>query len=138
MRQDRYTPGKAHQIDSLKEKFEALLVYISKQGGWLVSVPGNPDMRFQTLAGSALPGLLRDAGYTVTETGTSSRILPHVVRQELTTNRDGELVALTEGSTRAVKVVIINAGIAAVIEYDLSEPPAAQVPGRRIATRVSS
>ena len=53
------------QIDEIEEKFAAINGYISKAGGWLVSVPGDVDMRFQALPGSGLPAALRDLGYIV-------------------------------------------------------------------------
>jgi len=63
------------EIDERKELFEALNHWIRARNGWLVNVPGDPDMRFEALPGSTLPDQLRASGYAVTETGHTQRIL---------------------------------------------------------------
>jgi hypothetical protein len=55
-------------------------------------------------------------------TGETQRILPHAIRQDLTTTSSGALIAATEGSTRPVTMHITNAGIATVEQYDLRMP----------------
>jgi hypothetical protein len=63
--------------------------------------------------------ILCKLGYLVTETGTSTRILPHAISQELTTSSFGALVAPTENSTRPVTVRVTQPGIATVVVYEL-------------------
>lgn len=70
------------EVQDCKVRFEALNNWIRARDGWLVSVPGDPDMRFEALPGSTLPDQLRAAGYEVTEIGTAQRILPHAVEQK--------------------------------------------------------
>jgi hypothetical protein len=61
-------------------------------------------------------------GYIVTETDTSTRILPHAISQELTTSSSGALVAATDGSTRPVTVQVTQPGLAMIVQYDLRIP----------------
>jgi hypothetical protein len=110
------------KIVEAKEKFAAILAHVVERGGWLVSVPGDPEMRLQVLPGSALPDQLRKLGYIVVPTGTTSRILPHAVRQAMTMSSSGALIAATEGSTKPVALHVTNAGIATVEQYDLRMP----------------
>jgi hypothetical protein len=72
----RHIPLKP-EVKDRKAKFAALNEYIRQRNGWMVSVPGDPAMRFQTLPGSPLPDQLTQLGYIVTETGKTERILPH-------------------------------------------------------------
>jgi hypothetical protein len=64
----------------------------------------------------------RARGYIVTLIGESERILPHAVQQRFERSSSGALVAPTEGSTKPVSVVVTNAGIATVEQYDLRMP----------------
>ena len=107
------------EVDKLKQQFAALNVFISQRSGWMTSVPGDPDMRFQALIGSPLPDALRAAGYEVTETGTTQRILPHAVVEELVAHADGSFGPVTEGSTMPVTRRVTHAGIATVVKFDL-------------------
>jgi hypothetical protein len=79
-------------------------------------------MRFEALPGSPLPDQLRDAGYDVTETGQTQRILPHAMVEELVTLADGSFGPVTEGSTMPVTRRVTHAGIATVLKYDLRMP----------------
>ena len=56
-------------------------------------------------------------GYTLI--GESERILPHAVQRRFEMSSSGALIAATEGSTRPTSVVLTNAGIAVVEQYDL-------------------
>jgi hypothetical protein len=108
------------EAEAAKEKFAAINTYVTEHGGgWLVSVPGDPEMRLQVLPGSVLLDQLAALGYIVEKTGETQRILPHAVRQDMTISSSGALVAATEGSTRPVTVSITNAGVAVVDQFDL-------------------
>jgi hypothetical protein len=110
------------EADAAKEKFAAINAYVTEHGGWLVSVPGDPEMRLQTLPGSALPDQLAALGYIVERTGETQRILPHAVAQKFEVSSSGALVSPTGGSTKPTSVVVTNAGIAIVEVYDLRMP----------------
>jgi hypothetical protein len=71
MSKDFYIPGKlGKKVADRKERFAAINAYITEHGGgWLVSVPGDPDTRLQALPGSSLPDQLRKLGYIVERTG---------------------------------------------------------------------
>jgi hypothetical protein len=90
------------EVDKRKEQFAALNEFIRQRGGWMTSVPGDPDMRFQTLIGSPLPDALRAAGYDVTETGQTQRILPQAIVEELVILPDGSAAPPIENSSRPV------------------------------------
>jgi len=93
--------------------------FVQARGGWVVSVPGAADLRFEALPGSPLPGQLIALGYIVIKIGESERILPHAVQQRFEIAADGTLIAPTEGSSKPVSVQVTHAGIATVEEYDL-------------------
>jgi hypothetical protein len=79
-------------------------------------------MQFQALVGSALPGQLTALGWNVTKIGESERILPHAVRQRFEVSSSGALVAATENSTRPTSIVVTNAGVVVVEQFDLRSP----------------
>jgi hypothetical protein len=66
--------------------------------------------------------ILFKLGYIVTETGTSTRILPHAISQELTMSSSGALVAATAASSRPVTVRVTQPGLAMVVMYELRTP----------------
>jgi hypothetical protein len=109
-------------VEDRKEKFSELNAYVMERGGWLVSVPGDPAMRFDALPGSPLPAQLAALGYIVERIGQSQRILAHAVSQKFEVSSSGALVAATEGSTKPVTLQVTNAGIATVEMYDLRAP----------------
>jgi hypothetical protein len=121
MRQLRSAPRNP-EIDAIKERFAALNEFVTARHGWLVSVPGDPEMRFQALPDSALPASLRAMGYIVEPIGETQRILPHAIVERFSRRADGELEPITPDSTAAVAEVRSHAGIAIVVEYDLRAP----------------
>jgi hypothetical protein len=109
-------------IDERKKRFGGINDFVTDHGGWMVSIPGEVEMRFEAMPGSALPDELRKLGYIVVPTGTTERILPHAVAQPMTLSSSGALVAATEGSTKPVTLQVTNAGIATVEMFDLHVP----------------
>jgi hypothetical protein len=51
-------------LTARKKLFASLLSHITKAGGWLTSVPGDPLIRFEAMPGSRLPDDLRERGFT--------------------------------------------------------------------------
>jgi hypothetical protein len=76
---------------------------------------------------------LRDAGYDVTETGTTQRILANAIVDELVTLADGSFGPATQGSTEAVSRRTTHAGIVTVVKFDLRVPDVTPDQGTRIA-----
>jgi hypothetical protein len=136
MRQFLTAPPDA-TIDERKKRFAGLNDFISTRGGWVTSVPAAPDpLRFEVLPGSPLPEQLTELGWVVRKSGTSQRILPHAISQRLTVRPDGTLGPLIEGSSAPPALVVTNAGIAVVEQYDLRMPPIdvaapVRIPGTR-------
>jgi hypothetical protein len=93
-----------------------------KHGGWTTSVPGAHEITFDALPGSPLPAQLTAMGFSVEKTGESQRILPHAIVQRFETSSTGALIPATEGSTKPVSVVVTNAGVATVAQYDVRMP----------------
>jgi hypothetical protein len=120
MRKEFYKPNP--EIEDRKERFAALNAFITAQRGWMTSIPGDTEMRFEAVPGSPLPALLEGQGYIVERIGETQRILPHAIVENLTTTSSGALVPVTEGSTRPVSTRITHAGIATVVQYDLRLP----------------
>ncbi len=61
-------------------------------------------------------------GYDLTEAGETDRILAGAIVERFTRRADGELVPLTEGSTRPVTETVRHAGIIRVIRYAFEMP----------------
>jgi hypothetical protein len=118
-----YHPGALKRdVAARKDQFATLNDYINKAGGWLVSVPGDVDMRFQALPGSGLPDALLNLGYIVEPIGETQRILPHAVTERFEMSSSGALVSPTENSTKPVTTRVTHAGIAVVDLFDLRMP----------------
>jgi hypothetical protein len=66
------------------ERWAALNEYVRRNGGAVVSVPGNKTLRIECLPGSALPQRLRELGYITVERGRTTGITgaPSVKRQD--------------------------------------------------------
>jgi hypothetical protein len=116
---NNYKLGQQNVVVDRKQQFEKLNIWIMARDGWLVSVPGDPHMRFEALPGSTMPAELRQAGYEVTEIGSTQRILPHVIEQKFTIGTGGELELATAGSTRAISQIRTHAGIVTTKVFDL-------------------
>jgi hypothetical protein len=120
------------EVDKRKERFEALNQYIRARSGWMTSVSGDPDMRFEALPGSTLPDQLRDNGYEITETGTTQRILPHAIEDKYVIGAGGDLELVTAGSTRPITSTVTHAGIVTMMVYELRVPAVPPDQGTRI------
>jgi hypothetical protein len=107
------------EADERRKRFNDINAFISQRSGWVTSVPGSHEITFDALVGSPLPGQLTAMGYIVEKTGESQRILPHAVSQKFETSSSGALIPATEGSTKPMSVIVTNAGIAVVEQYDL-------------------
>ena len=88
-------PSASEGLAERKEKFAALLAFVGKRNGWLVSVPGAFNVVMEALPDSTLPQELRELGYDPVLLCDSERILATGITEH---------VPLTAGSsiTRAV------------------------------------
>ena len=124
-RKDYWAPREAPgaQLARRKEVFTAInKLAMSKGDAWLTSVPGAPMVTMDGLDGSTLPDELLAAGYDVIETGVGERLLANATEVEFTTNADGTLAPLTEGSTQPVTTIVRHAGIVQVMRYQFLIP----------------
>jgi hypothetical protein len=110
MRQDRRIPT---EVPTLKERFAALNKWVSENGGWLISVPGEAIVRLECLPNSSLPNALADQGYDLfpEPEGWGERILASAITEHFVMNSRGELEPLTEGSTAPITSTVTHAGI---------------------------
>jgi hypothetical protein len=76
MRRDRerrprelYSAPRNPEIDARKEKFEPLNQIIRAGHGFVTSIPGDVEVRFDALPGSTLPDELCNVGYDVRDLG---------------------------------------------------------------------
>jgi hypothetical protein len=60
-----YSAPRNREIDARKEKFEQLNQTIRASHGFVTSIPGDVEVRFDALPGSTLPDELCNAGYDV-------------------------------------------------------------------------
>jgi hypothetical protein len=118
----RPRPNPDQALADRKALFERINAFVTERGGWLVSIRGAVEMRFEALPGSPLPDQLAALGHIVVPTGTTERILPHAVAQAMTMSSSGALIAVTETSTRPVTMVVTGAGIRTVECFDLRVP----------------
>lgn len=104
-------------VETRLERFKRMNAFIAARGGWVTSLPGDREIRFETLPKSLIPDDLRAIGHRVFADGDGERILPSAVQQKFVAGPDGEFVPLTEGSTRSVVHVATHAGIVRVRRY---------------------
>lgn len=80
-------------------------------------IPGGVEVELQCLVGSNLPNEIAGKfGFPVSLIGETERILPGAIVERFTTV-NGELVRLTEGSTRPVAEIRTHVGICKVTRY---------------------
>jgi hypothetical protein len=124
----QYNPGDVFRdrekakIASRKERFAKLNRYVTERHGWLTSIPGAREVELQTLPDSTLPGDLERLGYRLEEIGETERILPSGITERFARGADGELVPITQESTRAVAETRLHAGIVKVKRYAFEMP----------------
>jgi hypothetical protein len=105
-----------------KERFAEINRWVSANGGWLISVAGDPTVTLECLPGSCLSNALADMGYDLRPEPDGERILPHAVATQMTVNADGTLGILAAPSTQAVSTVITRAGIRRTQRFTFSLP----------------
>ncbi len=111
-----YKPQKLDPaIATRKAKFESILRLVSDLCGWVTSVPGAAEVRFECLPDSPIPDELREHDFKVErdDPSTGERILPATIVETLMRGPDGVLVPVTEGSSWPV-VRIQHAGIVSI------------------------
>ena len=96
------------RVKERKERFEGMLQFVTKAGGWITSEPGLPVVTLQCLPGSALPADLKELGFKLTDAGETERIISGSITETV----------LIEGST-AVRTVR-HAGIVPVKVWTFS------------------
>jgi hypothetical protein len=97
-------------LEDRKAKFAAINEFVISAGGWLVSIPGEREVRLECLETSDLPQKLRDAGYELREDGEGQRIVPHAITERFTR---GE-------STRPVVHRVTHAGLCKVLKFSFT------------------
>lgn len=122
MKQQFRIPVEQPSAKSRADRFNDLNKKITAAGGWLISLPSADKALVECLPGSPLPDILRRMGNDVIHVGEAERILPAAVEQRFTTGPDGELEAITCGSTRAVTLTMKHAGIITVERWAFSLP----------------
>lgn len=85
-----------------KERFASLNEYVTKAGGWLVSLPGARVVDLQCLPGSSIPGELEARGYALVEDGETERILPTAITETFLV--EGSSAPVTRRHAGIVKV----------------------------------
>lgn len=110
------------KLEDRKTKFAALNRWIGERGGWIVSVPGDREVRIECLTDSTIPKELRKEGYVLTALGESERILHTAIEQKFVRAPDGTFVPWTPESGRPVSLVTQQAGIVRVERYGFDLP----------------
>jgi hypothetical protein len=108
---------KATTLAERKALFDSLNHFVTKHGGWIVSVPGDRYVDIQTLPESTLPDQLAALGYALRPDGFTDRLLAHAIQERFVRGANGTLEPLSEGSTRAIAEMRTHAGIVSVDKY---------------------
>jgi hypothetical protein len=120
---EKYTPKRpGERVKTLKEKFEVMNTFVRSRHAWLVSVPGDPEVRLETLPNSPLPAELKRLGYELADDGEGERILPMGITERFTRGPGGHLVPLVVGSTAPIAEKRHHAGIVRVQRYAFTMP----------------
>lgn len=74
---EKYFPGRpAKQVQTRKERFADLNDFVTRKGGWIVSIPGDFDVMVECLPSSTLPDELAAAGWKLRDEGEGERLIP--------------------------------------------------------------
>jgi hypothetical protein len=121
-----YIPGRTDdrsRVKDRKERFVALLTYITNRNGFIISEPGRAEIRIECLPGSALPGDLAALGYQLRqEEEDGERILVGAIVEKFVAGADGTLEPLTSGSTKPIAEIRRHAGICRTERYTFDLP----------------
>ncbi|WP_315775099.1 MULTISPECIES: hypothetical protein [unclassified Bradyrhizobium] len=104
-RPDDRLDAKRKAIQSRKEKFEALNTFVTEDGGWVVSIPGEPLVTIECTERSNLPEKLRDLGYELHEVDRRERMISNATTKEFATSCHRKIRTLS------------HAGLVPVIAY---------------------
>src|SRR3954469_17465862 len=100
----KYVPGlQFERLADRKDQFDKINRFISERLGWVTSIRGDPEVRFECLAGTKLRDELREAGHDVRETGEGERILPAGLVERFVIGHDGRREPVTAESTRPIQ-----------------------------------
>jgi hypothetical protein len=127
-----YSAPRDPAVDKLHKRHNDLNAFISARNGFVTSVPGSQEIRFDAIHGSTLPEELRALGWGVAKTGESQRILAGALIERFVAKANGEYELLTEPSTKPIARTVTHAGIVAVEQFEIFEPSAAPDQGMRI------
>lgn len=72
---DAYLKEKSAEVERRKNLFDALNTFVSRQGGWVASVPGAKYVRIECRKNSDLPSRLQDLGYAPRHYSIGTRII---------------------------------------------------------------
>lgn len=104
-----------------KVRFEQLNTWINQQGGaWLISIPGDVEVRLEVLPSSRVPQRLGELGYQLHFEGEGERVLAVAVEERFTRNAHGEMEPLTAGSTARVVHRVVHAGIVRIERFSFA------------------
>jgi hypothetical protein len=97
--------SKPAPVRTRAQRFEAMNSWVQARGGWVISLPGEPEVMVETTESSDIPAQLREGGHDVVEVEGGQRILASSITESV----------LIEGST-AVRMVR-HAGIVPTRRY---------------------
>lgn len=115
--ESRFFPGRQFEaqtkIETRKQKFDQLNRFITARGGWVTSVPGESEVRFEVLPDSKLAQQVwqQFPEYEIFPGGPGERILAAGITERFARGANGELVPITQESTKAVAETRLHAGI---------------------------
>jgi hypothetical protein len=100
-----YIPGSADELRrrrwkvrderTAREAFVTLNLFVTKHGGWIVSLPGDRMVTLEVLPESSLPADLRARGYQLEEIEGGERIVPAGHVEDVLTERSTKVAFRT-------------------------------------------
>jgi hypothetical protein len=123
MDETKYRPkGVSERVKTLKERFATMNNFCRSRHAWIISVPGDPEIRLETLPNSTLPAELKRLGYELADDGEGERIIPGRIIERFIRGPGGELVPLVAGSTAPVAETRTHAGIVKTERFSFTMP----------------
>lgn len=107
----------ADPLKDRKERFRQVNDFVTAKGGWITSIPGDFEVMVECTQTSTLPDELTAAGWKLRDEGEGERLIPGTIVERFVLGAGGELVPMTEGSTKPVALEQRHTGIVKTRRY---------------------
>jgi hypothetical protein len=95
-------------FEQRRKLWEALITYITSNGGWVTGLPGAKHLRAEVPRGSALPAKLMEFGYSIRHCGAGTRLTPGGNVEIITEHSTGKPIARHHAGFVPVDIIEIT------------------------------